>query len=154
VAGLMREMQDHKYHQVLVVDEYGGTAGLVTLEDLIEELVGEIVDEFDVEEPDVERLASGVLRVNARMVIGEVNDLLHAAQPYVEGSATDLPTGSWDTVGGLMLDLLGHVPAEGESVASGNIQLVADRVQGRRIRRVRIVPPVPATSDADLGRPT
>ncbi len=67
VAGLLREMQDRKFHQPIVVDEYGGTAGLVTLEDLIEELVGEIVDEFDVEEPTVERRADGSVVVAGRM---------------------------------------------------------------------------------------
>ena len=130
VAELMREMQKEKYHIAIVVDEYGGTAGLVTLEDLIEELVGEIVDEFDVEEPLMEPLPGGVFRVSARMPIGEVNELLHA----------DLPAGDWDTVGGLVFNLLGHVPAEGESVEADGHRLVAEKVQGRRIGRVRIVP--------------
>ena len=107
VAELMREMQADKFHMAIVVDEYGGTAGLVTLEDLIEELVGEIVDEYDVEEPPVERLADGDVRVNARMPIDEVNDLLDDAE---------LPEGDWDTVGGLVYSLLGHVPTEGEAV--------------------------------------
>jgi CBS domain containing-hemolysin-like protein len=113
-----------------VVDEYGGIAGLVTLEDLIEELVGEIVDEFDVEEPPVERLDSGELRVSARLPVDEVNELAHA----------HLPDGAWDTVGGLVFDLLGHVPVAGESVDVDGLRLVADRVTGRRIERVRIVP--------------
>jgi putative hemolysin len=100
VSDLMREMQAESYHQAVVVDEYGGTAGLVTLEDLIEELVGEIVDEFDVEEVPYERLSSGELRVSARLPVDEVNEL-------VDG---DLPEGAWDTVGGLLFDLLGHIP--------------------------------------------
>jgi CBS domain containing-hemolysin-like protein len=128
VSELMREMQGQKFHMALVVDEYGGTAGLVTLEDLIEELVGEIVDEFDVEEAQIERLPGGNYRVNARMPIDEVNELLHA----------DLPTGDWDTVGGLLFSLLGHVPAEGESAEVDNHRLAAEKVQGRRIGRVRI----------------
>ena len=128
VAELMREMQREKFHMAIVVDEYGGTSGLVTLEDLIEELVGEIVDEFDVEEPQVEWLPNGDSRVNARMPVDEVNELLHA----------DLPEGDWDSIGGLMLDLLGHVPVEGESVVTGSLRLFAERVQGRRIGRVRI----------------
>jgi len=128
VSELMREMQDQKFHMALVVDEYGGTAGLVTLEDLIEELVGEIVDEFDVEEPVVVPLANGEYRVNARMPMDEVNELLHA----------DLPEGDWDTVGGLMLSLLGHMASEGEAVEADGHRLVAERVQGRRIGRVRI----------------
>ena len=129
VSDLMREMQADQFHQAVVVDEYGGTAGLVTLEDLIEELVGEIVDEFDVEEAPVEELGSGELRVSARLPVDEVNELINA----------ELPTGAWDTVGGLVFDLLGHVPVAGESVDVGGLRLVADRVTGRRIERVRIL---------------
>ena len=128
VTELLREMQKEKFHIAIVVDEYGGTAGLLTLEDLIEELVGEIVDEFDVEEPPVEDLGNGEMRVNARMPIDEVNELLHA----------DLPTGDWDSVGGLVFNLLGHVPTEGEEVEVDGHRLVAEKVQGRRIGRVRI----------------
>jgi len=130
VSDLMREMQAETFHLAIVVDEYGGTAGLVTLEDLIEELVGEIVDEFDVEEAQVEELGGGELRVSARLPVDEVNDLIHAS----------LPTGPWDTVGGLVFDLLGHVPAAGESVTVDGMKLVVDRVNSRRIERVRIVP--------------
>jgi putative hemolysin len=127
VAELMREMQKEKFHIAIVIDEYGGTAGLVTLEDLIEELVGEIVDEFDVEEPNVEALPGGDLRVNARMPIDEVNELLDA----------EFPEGDWDTIGGYLFNLLGHVPAEGESTEAEGFCLVAEKVQGRRIGRVR-----------------
>ncbi len=128
VADLMREMQDEKFHMAIVLDEFGGTAGLVTLEDLIEELVGEIVDEFDVEEAMMEPLPNGDYRVNARMPLDEVNDLLHA----------DFPEGDWDTIGGLVFNHLGHVPAEGESVSVDGFLLRAEKVQGRRIGKVRI----------------
>jgi putative hemolysin len=128
VAELMREMQADKFHMAIVVDEYGGTAGLVTLEDLIEELVGEIVDEFDVEEPNIEPLPGGDVRVNGRMPIDEVNELTHA----------DFPEGDWDTVAGLFFNLLGHVPTEGETVDFNGHRLRAEKVQGRRIGRVRI----------------
>jgi putative hemolysin len=129
-AELLPEMQAQHFHMAIVVDEYGGTAGLVTLEDLIEELVGEIVDEFDREEPMIEPLPDGGVRVNARMPIDEVNDLVHA----------DLPEGDWDTIGGLMFHLLGHIPHEGETVEADGQVLRAERVQGRRIGRVRISP--------------
>jgi len=129
VSELMREMQREKVHMVIVVDEYGGTAGLATLEDLIEELVGEIVDEFDVEEPNVEALPGGVVRVNARMPVDEVNELLHA----------EFPEGDWDTIGGYVFNLLGHIPTEGESAEVDGFRLVAEKVQGRRIGRVRIL---------------
>jgi putative hemolysin len=128
VAELMREMQAEKFHMAIVVDEYGGTAGLVTLEDLIEELVGEIVDEFDVEEPLIEPLPGGDVRVNGRMPLDELNDLLHA----------DFPEGDWDTVAGLVFNLLGHVPTEGETVDYDSHRFRAEKVQGRRIGRVRI----------------
>jgi CBS domain containing-hemolysin-like protein len=128
VAELMREMQKDKFHIAIVVDEYGGTAGLVTLEDLIEELVGEIVDEFDVEEPSIEALAGGSYRVNARMPLDEVNELL----------AAEFPEGDWDTIGGFVFNLLGHVPAEGEAVEHDGYRLAAEKVQGRRIGRIRI----------------
>ncbi|HVL07436.1 MAG TPA: hemolysin family protein [Acidimicrobiales bacterium] len=128
VAELLPEMQKQKSHMAIVVDEHGGTAGLVTLEDLIEELVGEIVDEYDVEEPPMEPLPGGDVRVNARMPIDELNDLLEA----------EFPEGDYDTVGGLVYYLLGHVPAEGETVDYDGRRLRAERVQGRRIGRVRI----------------
>ena len=139
VSDLMREMQADQFHLAVVVNEYGGTAGLVTLEDLIEELVGEIVDEFDVEEALVEELAGGGLRVSARLPVDEVNELLGA----------HLPTGAWDTVGGLVFDLLGHVPVAGESVMSDGLRLEVERVNGRRIERVRIVPMADAVASED-----
>jgi CBS domain containing-hemolysin-like protein len=131
VSELMREMQAGKFHMAIVVDEFGGTAGLVTLEDLLEELVGEITDEYDVEEVPPERLDDGTLVVNARMPVDEVNELLEES---------DLPeSDDWDTVGGLLYSLLGHVPQEGESADVDRHRLVAERVQGRRIGRVRIL---------------
>ena len=136
VPELMREMQATKQHLALVVDEFGGTAGLVTLEDLIEELVGEISDEYDTAEEAPQHLPDGTLVVPARMTLDEVNELLGDAQ------LTELPEGDWDTVGGLVYGQLGHVPSEGEAVDAHGHRLVAERVQGRRIGRVRILPSV------------
>ena len=141
VPSLLREMQADKFHMAIVVDEYGGTAGLVTLEDLLEELVGEIVDEFDAEEPSIERHADGSVEVSARYAIDDADELLGA----------ELPQGPWDTVGGLMLDLAGRVPAVGDSVEVDGFRLTALDVRKRRIGRVRIEPTtalVPA-GDAD-----
>jgi putative hemolysin len=136
VSELMREMQAGKFHMAIVVDEFGGTAGLVTLEDLIEELVGEITDEYDVEQVPSERLDDGTVVVNARMPVDEVNELLEESE---------LPEGDeWDTVGGLLYSLLGHVPIEGEAALVDGHRLIAERVQGRRIGRVRISPLEPA----------
>jgi CBS domain containing-hemolysin-like protein len=130
VSDLLREMQEEKFHMAIVVDEYGGTAGLVTLEDLLEELVGEIVDEFDVEEPTVERSDDGSVLVSARYSVDDADELLGA----------ELPQGPWDTVGGLMLDLVGRVPDPGDSVVVDGFRFTALDVRGRRIGRVRIEP--------------
>jgi len=144
VSRLMREMQERQYHMAIVVDEYGGTAGLVTLEDLIEELVGEIVDEYDVEEPPVERLGNGELSVSARLDVDDLNEL----------AQTELPEGDWDTVGGLLFNLLGRVPGEGESVETGGVRLVAEKVQGNRIGRIRVVRlAAPSERTAGSGAP-
>ena len=130
VSDLLREMQEEKFHMAIVVDEYGGTAGLVTLEDLLEELVGDIVDEFDVERPEVERCDDGSVLVSARYTVDDADELLGA----------ELPQGTWDTVGGLMLDLVGRVPDPGDSVEVDGYRLTAVDVRGRRIDRVRIEP--------------
>ena len=130
VSDLLREMQEEKFHLAIVVDEYGGTAGLITLEDLLEELVGDIVDEFDVEEPTVERCDDGSVLVSALYSVDDADDLLDA----------ELPRGTWDTVGGLMLDLVGRVPDQGDSVEVDGFRLTAVDVRGRRIGRVRIEP--------------
>ncbi|MEE2767692.1 MAG: hemolysin family protein [Actinomycetota bacterium] len=125
---LLREMQSNRHHLAVVIDEYGGTAGLVTLEDLLEEVVGEIVDEFDREEPLAQPLSDGGLRVHGRMPVDELNALL----------GETLPDGDWDTVGGLIFDALGHVPEVGEGVKMAGRHFSVEQVVGRRITRVRI----------------
>ena len=129
----------------VVVDEYGGTAGLVTLEDLLEELVGDIVDEFDVEEPTSRsRGEDGSVLVSAAFSVDDADDLLDA----------QLPHGPWDTVGGLMLDLVGRVPDPGDSVEVDGFRLTAVDVRGRRIGRVRIEPTGPTRGDAESDEGT
>jgi CBS domain containing-hemolysin-like protein len=130
VSELLREMQEEKSHMAIVVDEYGGTAGLVTLEDLLEELVGDIVDEFDVEEPTVQRFADGSVVVDAAYSVDDADELLGA----------ELPQGPWDTVGGLILDLVGRIPKAGDAVEVDGFRLTTLDVQGRRIGRVKIEP--------------
>jgi CBS domain containing-hemolysin-like protein len=127
-AECLREMRRRKTHMVIVIDEYGGTAGLVTLEDLLEEIVGEIADEYDLDEPNVEPLPDGDYRVNARLGIDEVNELLDV----------ELPATEWDTIGGLLFNVVGGVPRDGQEVEFQGLRLRAERVQGRRIGRVRI----------------
>ena len=130
VRDLLREMQSRQIHMAIAVDEFGGTAGLVTIEDLIEELVGEIVDEYDTEEPMVQPLDDGGFLVAARLSVDDLNQVLGA----------DLPDDGWDTVGGLVLGLAGRVPKVGGRFEMGEAVLVADRVQGRRVERVLVHP--------------
>ena len=135
VDSLLREMQADKTHQAIVVDEYGATVGLVTIEDILEEIVGEIVDEYDREEKLVEELGEDVWRLDARLSVDELNELL----------GTHLPNEEWDTLGGLLFGLLGHVPAPGERVEVEGIRLTAERIRGRRIAKV-LVKRLPVTT--------
>ncbi len=128
VAELLREMQTEHFHMAIVIDEYGGTAGLVTLEDLIEELVGEIVDEFDTEDARVEPMVGGGVRVSGSLGIDDANDLLDV----------EFPEGEFDTVSGLVLAQLGRMAQAGDEVEVDGTRVVVERVQGRRIMRVRI----------------
>jgi CBS domain containing-hemolysin-like protein len=125
---LMREMQAEKSHLVIVLDEYGDIAGMVTLEDCLEELVGEIVDEFDREDHGVVHLPDGSYVVDGRMSIGDLNDLLEI----------ELPDEDWDTIAGFVFSTLGHVPIEGESVDAKGWSFAAEELDGHRIRRVRV----------------
>jgi CBS domain containing-hemolysin-like protein len=128
-AELLAEMQARRTHMAIVVDEYGGTAGLATLEDLLEELVGEITDEFDEEVPNVEELPNGDVLVNATLNVDDVNEELEL----------ELPEGNYDSLGGLVFELLGRVPIAGDSVEHSGVRLIVERVDGRRVVRVRLV---------------
>ena len=126
VGDLMREMQESKSHLAIAVDEYGGVAGLVTLEDIIEELVGEIADEYDVDEALVEEVGDGAFMFSGRLPASRLAEVLELR----------LPEGDWDTVGGLVLDRAGHVPVPGETVELDGWCLSALEVEGRRINLV------------------
>jgi CBS domain containing-hemolysin-like protein len=123
LADLLREMQTEKFHLSIVIDEYGLVSGLVTLEDLLEQLVGEIGDEHDREAPDFAPLGGGRYRVNAVLPIIELNELLHV----------DLPHDRWNTVGGLIFSLAGRIPTEGATFVANGLELRVEKVQGRRI---------------------
>jgi CBS domain containing-hemolysin-like protein len=124
VDDLLSEMQAARTHLVIVVDEYGGTAGLVTIEDILEEIVGEITDEYDVERPPVEQLPGGAVRVTARLPIEDLGDLF----------GVELPADEVETVGGLLAQTLGRVPIPGASVDVGGLHLIAEGTTGRRNR--------------------
>lgn len=130
VQDLLRELQREKVHLAIVVDEFGSTAGLVTIEDLLEEIVGEIVDEHDVEEPMVAPIAGGGYLVNGRLSVDDLAEI----------TGVQLPEGDWDTVGGLLLALAGQVPRVGEPFEVGGLLLTAEEVQGRRVSRIRVSP--------------
>ena len=119
---LLREMQRDAGHVAVVVDEYGGTAGMITLEDLVEEIVGDIADEYDRDEEDVEKLPDGGFRVRSRVHVEEVGDLF----------GLDLQDEEVDTVGGLLAKALGRVPIAGASARVDGLVLTADRFEGRR----------------------
>jgi len=122
---LLREMQARRAHLVVVIDEYGGTAGLVTIEDVLEEIVGEITDEYDVETPPVERFDDGSARVTARLPVEDLAELFD-----VELANDD----SVETVGGLLASALDRVPIPGASVELSGLRLVAESTAGRRNR--------------------
>jgi CBS domain containing-hemolysin-like protein len=126
---LLRKMQQEANHLAMVVDEYGGIAGLVTLEDLIEELVGDISDEYDREAAQVEELGEGRYRVNARLPIDELGELF----------GLDLEDEDVDSAGGLLAKELGHLPLSGERVTVSGLILEAERTEGRRKRIATIL---------------
>ena len=122
VDDLLREMQAQRTHVAVVVDEYGGTAGLVTIEDILEEIVGEITDEYDTGEATVQRLEDGAVRVSSRLNVDDLGELFG-----IELSDDDV-----DSVGGLMAKHLGRVPIPGAEVEMGGLRLVAEGPAGRR----------------------
>jgi len=124
VDSLLAEMQAKQNHMVIVVDEYGGTAGLVTIEDVLEEIVGEIVDEYDTEVPSFQRLADGSVRVNARLPMEQLEDLV----------GVKLEDEDVDSVGGLLAKHLGRVPIPGTAIVVEGLRLTVENVEGRRNR--------------------
>lgn len=133
VAKLMREMQKDHFHMAIVADEYGGIAGLVTLEDCLEELVGEIVDEHDDETALITHLQNGESLVDAGMSISEFNEFFKMS----------LDDEEFETVGGFMFGVFEHVPAVGESIEVNGWKLATEELDGRRIVQIRVSPIVP-----------
>ncbi|HET9001423.1 MAG TPA: hemolysin family protein [bacterium] len=137
VDELFKEMQQKKLSMAIVLDEYGGTAGLVTVEDLLEEIVGEIQDEYDLEEKPIQLIDANTALVNARIHVDDVNELL----------GTRLPVDEVDTVAGLVYALFGRVPAQGEKVDLPGVELRVEKTLGQRITRVRITRTTPAPQE-------
>jgi CBS domain containing-hemolysin-like protein len=143
VNRLMREMQTEKFHLAIVADEYGAIAGLITLEDCLEELVGDIVDEYDEEDAEIVHLPDGSYLVDGRVAIDELDEVLE----------TDLPDDDWDTLGGLVFNTLGHVPVEGDHIVTHGWRFTVREMEGRRIKQVEVAREVDAANgelvDAD-----
>jgi CBS domain containing-hemolysin-like protein len=128
VNELLRELQKRRQHMAIVVDEYGGTAGLVTIEDLLEEIVGEIFDEYDIEETMIERVDENTIRVDSRVNIDEINELL----------GVNLAHNDIETIGGFVYSLVGKIPSPGEVVEFENLVFTVEKVIGRRISKILI----------------
>jgi CBS domain containing-hemolysin-like protein len=151
VDDLLQELQQRKVHIAIVVDEYGGTAGLVTIEDILEEIVGEIQDEYDTdEEAFVEVINSDEIIFNGRVAVDDVNQKMNI----------ELPTDSGDTLGGLIYTSLGRVPIAGDKARIRDVELSVLAVAGRRIKKVKVTrlagesgPPGEAGTPPDEGRP-
>lgn len=129
VDDLLRQMQKSATHIAIVVDEYGGVAGLVTMEDLIEEIVGDIADEYDREIPEVEVLDGGLLRVSAKYSLFDLG----------ERFGLELEDEDVDSVGGMLNKLLGKLPAKGDSASFSGLTLSADRLEGRPKRLITVI---------------
>ncbi|MCT8336888.1 HlyC/CorC family transporter [Methanoculleus sp. Afa-1] len=129
---LLKELQVKKQHMAVVLDEYGSFAGIVTVEDMLEELVGEIMDEFDEEDPEVQQIEDGVYLVDARTWVEHINDDLELSLPL---------TDAYESIGGLVIERLGHIPRRGEvvKIEESNITLVVMQVRGRRLVKVKLI---------------
>lgn len=144
VDELLSEMRRAKIHLAIVMDEYGGTAGLVTIEDILEEIVGDIQDEYDAEEQlAIQHQEDGSILVDGMVPLDEVNELLDV----------DLPTEDFDTLGGFVVGLLGRAPNPGEEVTHGKLRMIAHEVEQRRLVRVQIyrtgTGPLPEDQEAE-----
>lgn len=143
IDSMLHSFQKHHKHIAIVVDEYGSTAGLVTLEDVLEEIVGEIRDEYDTEEPLYRWIDGETLRADARIDIAELNEALESNFP---------DTGDYDTLGGLILNELGKVPKTGDKLTIDNYDMCIEKMVGRRIGSVVIKkPPQPADESEEIG---
>jgi putative hemolysin len=144
VLAALSEMRKDRAHLAIVVDEYGGTAGIVTLEDLVEELIGDIQDEYDADDSHPRQLHGGELEVDGLLNLDE----------FAEQTGLELPEGPYETVAGYLLAALGHLPVDGESAEVGGRKLTVTQLDGRRIARLRVSPSRQADADeAQAGPP-
>ena len=147
IDDLLHELQRRKVHIAIVLDEYGGTAGLVTIEDLLEEIVGEIQDEYDVEEPMVARLSDHEARVDGRADVDELLELFDLDLKLEDAE-------EYDTVGGLMYHRIGGVPAPGDSIEVDGLRLTVESTDGRRVGKVLVTRRRDNTADGEAEDPS
>lgn len=127
IGELFKEMRKRKIHMAIVLDEFGGFEGIVTMEDLLEEIVGEIQDEYDLEEANYKKISDREYIIDARTSIEDVEEIL----------TTKLPKEDYDTLGGFFLDILGHIPKKGEKIEYNNINFTALEIKGNRILKIK-----------------
>ncbi len=136
VLSSLSEMRRERAHLAIVVDEYGGTAGIVTLEDLVEELIGDIRDEYDIEQDHATRLPAGDVEVDGLLNLDE----------FAEQTGLELPEGPYETAAGYVLAALGALPSAGDTVQVGGRTITVTELDGRRIARLRVTANVPSQS--------
>ena len=136
VLSSLSEMRRERAHLAIVVDDYGGTAGIVTLEDLVEELIGDIRDEYDIEQDHATALPAGDVEVDGLLNLDE----------FTEQTGIELPEGPYETAAGYVLAALGDLPSEGDSVQVAGRTITVTELDGRRIARLRVTANVPAPS--------
>ncbi len=142
ISEVLKDLRDNKSHMAIVIDEYGGTAGILTLEDIIEEIIGEVMDEYDAEQELIVQHDDGSISVNARLDVEKLEDFL----------GIDLPEGDFESVGGFIISLIGKVPEVNEKVIYDSIEIVIESATSRKIDRARIrkiSPEVPDESSRD-----
>jgi magnesium and cobalt transporter len=125
---LLHELKQRKYHMAVVIDEYGGTSGLVTLEDLIEEIVGEIHDEHDTQDGDIAELPDGYILVDGRTDIEKIED--HFGVTF--------PEGKYETLGGMILHAIGKIPVTGETIKIEQFEMIIESADERSIKKVKM----------------
>ena len=140
IGELLREFQKNKTHMAIVIDEFGAVRGLITLEDILEEIVGEIDDEYDVEDDDFEKLDEDTFLVRAKVDIEDVEERFNIK----------LPEGPYESIGGLIIHSLGRLAREGDSIKIGNVELIVHLAGRRRIKKIKIIcPNSPNTRESD-----
>jgi len=141
---LLKEFRRRHVHIAIAVDEYGGTAGIISLEDIIEEIVGEIQDEFDEEAEQIVKLGENAWRCDARIRLEELNEAI----------GSQLPSGEYDSLAGYVFDLFERIPSAGEQVMEGDLRFTIEAMEGHRLISIRIDRVAPPENDERVEQPS